>query len=153
MYDYSTLIVPILTIIGSFAGAWLAARLALRRFYKEKVWERKTAAYTAVFESLHDMNLVARKHVQARINDPALSYNYSIGLVEEYRAARDTLERKISGQTWILPDRFRARIDVLFTELDQTTFTTADELLVHDKEVMEKAQVDLRALVKTDLKV
>jgi hypothetical protein len=35
------------SFIVSFFGAWLAARFALYRFYREKVWERKIAAYTA----------------------------------------------------------------------------------------------------------
>jgi hypothetical protein len=29
--------------------------LSLRRFYREKWWERKIAAYTAIMESLHHM--------------------------------------------------------------------------------------------------
>ena len=44
----------ILSALASFAGAWLASKWALSSFYKQKVWERKLAAYTAIFEALLD---------------------------------------------------------------------------------------------------
>jgi len=53
----------------------LAARFALYRFYREKVWERKIAAYTAIFEALMQLELTICKAsevvdlVKAREND------------------------------------------------------------------------------------
>jgi len=52
------------SFIASFFGAWLAARFALYRFYREKVWERKIAAYTAIFEALHDMGRWYEAHIR-----------------------------------------------------------------------------------------
>ena len=42
----------IFSALASFAGAWLASKWALNSFYRQKVWERKLAAYTAIFDSL-----------------------------------------------------------------------------------------------------
>jgi hypothetical protein len=61
---------PLLTLIASFAGTWFAAHFALRRFYREKVWERKTAAYTAIFEALYDMSLWFETQFNAEIPQP-----------------------------------------------------------------------------------
>lgn len=51
--------------ITSFLGAWLAANLALKRFYKEKMWERKAAAYTTIFEALHHIRNWYAKNLDA----------------------------------------------------------------------------------------
>jgi len=59
--------------------AWLAARFALSRFYREKVWERKTAAYTAIFDALHDMDQWFAEHLATFSNDRDLTTDTQIG--------------------------------------------------------------------------
>jgi hypothetical protein len=49
-------LVPALTIAASFLGAWLAAHFALASFYRERIWERKAATYSAIFEALSVIN-------------------------------------------------------------------------------------------------
>lgn len=43
-------------------AAGLTARFALHRFYAEKQWERKVAAYTAIFDALHDITKWFSEH-------------------------------------------------------------------------------------------
>jgi hypothetical protein len=45
----------VLPFIAAALGAWFTAHFSLRRFFREKEWERKTQAYTAIFEALHNM--------------------------------------------------------------------------------------------------
>ena len=40
----------VLPFIAATLGAWFTAHFSLRRFFREKEWERKTQAYTAIFE-------------------------------------------------------------------------------------------------------
>jgi hypothetical protein len=42
----------VLPFIAATLGAWFTAHFSLRRFFREKEWERKTLAYTAIFEAL-----------------------------------------------------------------------------------------------------
>jgi ABC-type uncharacterized transport system YnjBCD permease subunit len=48
---------PLLSFLASMViavvTARLTVRLALRRFYAEKSWERKSAAYASIIEALH----------------------------------------------------------------------------------------------------
>jgi len=57
----------LITLISSLLVAIVTAqwtvRLALRRFYSEKWWERKSAAYTAIFESMHHIREHADTHL------------------------------------------------------------------------------------------
>jgi hypothetical protein len=100
-------VVPIgITATASFVGAWLAARFALYRFYKEKVWERK-AAYTAIFEALHDMEKWFDAHISARRKDHEIPDDETERIGKEYRAARDLLERRLAAESWLLPDTSR----------------------------------------------
>lgn len=59
----------LISMITAFVAAWLTASFALRRFSKETVWKRKAAAYTVIFEALHDMNLLFEKELRAAIDE------------------------------------------------------------------------------------
>lgn len=40
--EYSLVLTALFAALTAFYGAWLAARFALKRFYKERIWKRKT---------------------------------------------------------------------------------------------------------------
>jgi hypothetical protein len=93
--DFWTLFWTLLTsVIGSFAGAWLAAHFALKRFYKEKVWERKTAAYSAIFEALHDMSTWYKQHFNAMVNHREIPEEQRRELTVAYQLATNTFQRR-----------------------------------------------------------
>ena len=52
----SELVVEIikLMIVGTLS-AWIATKLSLKRFFAEKIWERKLDAYTNIFNALYNM--------------------------------------------------------------------------------------------------
>jgi hypothetical protein len=50
----TAVLTPLLAATAAFIGSWLAARFALSRFYRERIWERRAAAYTSIFESVHE---------------------------------------------------------------------------------------------------
>jgi len=67
--EWSVLITP----VASFFGAGLAARLAVKSFYKEKVWERKAEAYTVIFGAISEMNNWFSVHQDAYESDTEMS--------------------------------------------------------------------------------
>jgi hypothetical protein len=59
--------IAMIAALASFVGAWIAARLAFARFSREKVWERKAVAYTAIFDALHHIGRWYGKHYEAAL--------------------------------------------------------------------------------------
>ncbi len=101
----SPFLIPVLTVIGSFLGAWLAAHFALRRFYRERIWDRKAAAYTAIFEALHEMARWYDEHYEAEMEKYEMDQDESNELRDSYANASRTLAKRIAAETWILPDK------------------------------------------------
>src|SRR5882757_10898790 len=60
------------TLVVAVVSSLLAVRLALRRFYSEKWWERKSAAYTAIIESMHHLREHADTHLVFATKDREL---------------------------------------------------------------------------------
>jgi hypothetical protein len=97
------LILPALAGIASFVAAWVAARLALRNFYQERIWERKATAYTAVFEALHSIERWHQHHFDASVEGREISEEQKKTLQIEANKAEQDLEKCLAGQVWILP--------------------------------------------------
>src|SRR5688572_23498362 len=111
-------IVPLLTIAGSFIGAWLAARFGLRRFYDEKLWERKTEAYTAIFAALHDMRRRFDVHYDAEIEERSLDTQTKNKLWSDYKTAREILSKRLAAEVWLIPDDCADRIGKMIRVLE-----------------------------------
>ena len=115
-------IVPALTVLASFAGAWLAAHFALRRFYQERIWERKAAAYTTVFEALYEISRWFGEHHNALENRQELDSDYQEEMSLSYQEAMRTLGRRVSGEAWLLPDEFTAILDEMQKDLQLNVY-------------------------------
>jgi hypothetical protein len=150
--EWSALTTPILSGITSFIGAGLAARFALRRFYAEKVWERKTVAYTAIFEALYDMSRWDDAHITAQMRGREIDDAEQTKLIADYQTAKARLERCLAGQIWLIPDNCRARIGVMFRELNRRV-NEWYETLEKDSAAISSAIDDLTVLVRNDLKL
>jgi hypothetical protein len=106
-----------ITALASFFGAWVAARFALSRFYREKVWERKAAAYTAIFEALHFIEQWYSKHQDAYFEQREISDEESKALTKASRDAEAELARRLAAETWLIPNNCRKRLTKLTLEL------------------------------------
>lgn len=62
-YFYQLLIV---LISGSFA-AWLTTRLALRRFYNEKWWEKRANAFIEITDAVYQIKLAQEYNVELKV--------------------------------------------------------------------------------------
>jgi hypothetical protein len=143
---------PALTVISSFVGAWLAAQFALSRFYREKVWERKTAAYTAIFEALHDMDRWFDEHIDELAHNRELSTERAAQLRTDSLAADQLLDRRLAAETWLIPDPIRERIQDGLLELRRASYTTDwAEHLVNGSRALQSLTSDLRRSVRRDL--
>jgi hypothetical protein len=93
----------VLTIGGSFFGTWLAAQLAFNRFSREKVWERKAAAYTAIFEVMHTIWKWCDKYLEAAILSRDLDVPTVDRLHAEMKEAKEKLALRLAGEIWLIP--------------------------------------------------
>jgi hypothetical protein len=133
-------------------GGWIAAQFALGRFRKEKVWERKTVAYTTIFDALYDMSRWFDAHSEAEQNGGELSEQRSNELGDEYRKARDMMLRRIASETWLLPEACINRITVMMAELSNMSEEWGN--VVSDGSVaVSSATSDFRALVRSEFEV
>lgn len=144
--DISTLITP----IASFFGAALAAHLAIKRFYKEKVWERKVEAYTAIFDALHEMNKWFEVHLEAWLNDRDVTDEERAKLQASYEGAKARLNRKLDSEVWLIPETCVARLNTMNENLSKH-FDTWDEMLDNNSYETRRAIKELRVLVRVDL--
>src|ERR1700712_4893218 len=90
------------TAVASFIGAWFAARFALSRFYREKVWERKAAAYTAIFEALHFIEQWFSEHQDAYFEQREISEEETKRLSKASNDAEAELARRLASETWLI---------------------------------------------------
>jgi hypothetical protein len=150
-----TLLAPIVTAVASFLGAWLAARFALARFYREKVWERKTAAYTAIFDALHDMERWFAEQNGALSDGRELSQERIDALSAAYRVAKANLQRRLASETWLIPEEIRRRIEHGLVDLDLAASRITDwvELVIQGHEVIYLLEADVRKAVLRDLRL
>jgi hypothetical protein len=150
--DISTVTIPLLSSVGSFFGAWLAAHFALRRFYHEKVWERKTVAYTAIFDAIHDMGMWFEQHFNAMVRNRELSEEKQDELTATYQTARKTFERHLTSEIWLIPDDIRKRLDDLQNALDKLDDHHDWALIVSEgNKIVFEGTNELREMVRKDL--
>jgi hypothetical protein len=140
----------ILTATASFLGAWVAARFALTRFYREKIWERKAAAYTAIFEALHFIDNWYSKHFDAYITQRELTKEETDKLRAAANDAEAELERRLASETWLIPDDCRLRLKKLTTDLKERQEDWF-QYLDAGQATLQTATDELREMVHADL--
>jgi hypothetical protein len=138
------------TAIASFVGAWFAARFALSRFYREKVWERKAAAYTAIFEALHFIEQWFSEHQDAYFEQREISEEETKRLSKASNDAEAELARRLASETWLIPNKSRLLLNRLTQDLktrEQDWFQYLDTNLGR----IYAATNELRDMVHADL--
>ena len=91
----------LISMITAFVAAWLTASFALRRFSKETIWKRKAAAYTVIFEALHDMSLLFEKELRAAIDETNLSRDEDGLRLVTHNEAQALLVKKVQSESWL----------------------------------------------------
>jgi hypothetical protein len=143
----------LIAAVASFVGAWIAALLAFARFSREKIWERKAAAYTAIFEALHYIGRWYEKHYEASLIKKEIDEEKTKQLKAEANKAEDELERRLGSETWLIPPLGRARLEKMTLDLKNSAYksTMWDEFLEGGCFIIKTATDDVRVMVVDDL--
>lgn len=147
---FEPLIMALVTAGASFLGAWLAARFALKRFYQEKVWERKTAAYTAIFEALHEMQNRYDAFWEAAMHSAELPEDEQAKLDAASENAYADLRRRLDSEIWLIPQACRERIQQFLYSIRRPAMSD-DDLYGGLSEKTGSLISELRDLAQADL--
>ncbi|MDH2310323.1 hypothetical protein [Methylobacterium brachiatum] len=82
-------------ILVSVISAYLAVHLALHRFYREKLWERRLNAYLAIFESVHKIRFVFSEWEEQELVGLDISDEAAIALAIKKAEAESELRKAI----------------------------------------------------------
>jgi hypothetical protein len=148
----TAIVTALLSAIAAFVGSWLAARFALDRFRHEKIWERRAAAYTAMFEALHEQENWYTTHLRAEMVGRELKDDEKDKLSAESNAAEAALKRRLDAETWLVSDEFTKRLKRLFKDLERRSETWIDHL-ENGEVAIENALRDLRIIARRELGV
>ena len=145
--------IAIIAAAASFVGTWFAARLAFARFSREKIWERKAAAYTAIFEALHYIGRWYEKHYEASLTQKDIEEEKTKQLKIRANEAEDELERRLGAETWLIPTKCRARLEKMTVDLKNSGYrnTQWEPFLDEGCAIIDSATKDVRAMVVDDL--
>lgn len=141
-----------ITISVAFLAAHLAAHTTLKRFYKERMWERKANAYTTILEALHLSQEWYGKHFDAAITRRELTEEYAKRLTEQSATARAQMMRAIEGQTWLLSPEVNVIIEKMDGKLD-SQYTSWEEDLDHGWAAVRDAREAITKLARVDLAI
>lgn len=141
------------SVVVAIIVAVLTVHLALRRFYTEKWWERKSAAYTEIVEALHhvrnhaDTNLAFLKHGRE------LPEEGEKELTEKLEGAMAELRKQLDIGNLVLSEEAVAAMNKLMTELEASTNTDQwHEHLALKLIAVDRCLADMRHIARKDLR-
>ena len=138
-----------LPALAAFLGAWFAAQFALRRFTKEKVWEKKAEAYTAIFGALHHIGNWYSENFDALVASREVPSEREEELSKEYDKARAQLQLVIDSNIWVLPWECRVIVQAMFTKMEMKKDDWLSHLDENQSSILE-ARNKLRSLARAD---
>ncbi len=113
------------SIIVAVVTAALTVRLALKRFYAEKLWERKIAAYAAIIESLHHVRNHADTNLTFSMRGRDLPKEGEQQLIDKLEGAMAELRKQLDIGDFILSDDAVTAMNQFMIDLGASTTTTA----------------------------
>lgn len=106
------------SIVVAIVTSMLTVRLALRRFYSEKWWERKSAAYMAIIEGLHHIREHADTNLVFSLRGKDLPPEGEKELTQELQEAMAQLRKHRDLGSFVVSDVAISLLNQLFSELD-----------------------------------
>ena len=156
MPEYLTHIIKALVpgVLLSVLTAIVTVRLSLRRFYREKWWERKDQAYSKIFEALYRLKNYYNLKYEEDIGNRHVSSERSKQLEKQFLNGDMEIEKAVAIGSFVLCDdavaclkRFRERPRLSFD--DHAIFELAEQ----DMKYLDECLSRLRDIARRDLKL
>jgi len=139
-------------LVVAMIVAVLTVQLSLRRFYREKWWERRLDAYIRVIEALHhmmrDLDASYKREIEGRDHESAHAKELSAKASAGWAEVRKTIDM---GQLLLSPEALNVLRHMMEDRLrpDHMYFEYLDHTLAEVRECLPK----VIALAKIDLKL
>jgi hypothetical protein len=143
-------------IILAVVTAVVTVRLALRRFYSEKWWERKAGAYAAIMQSMHHVREHADTHLafETKAQIPMQPEDQE-KLKRELQEAMADLRKHRDIGSFVISDEATALLNALFKELEASARIGHErsyfEYLDYRVGALDSALAEMRRIARKDL--
>lgn len=142
------------SVIVAIITAILTVRLALNRFYTEKWWERRTAAYESLFEALHHVRNHADTNLTFSLRGRELSEKGSLELDAKLQGAMAELRKQRDIGDFVLSEDAVRVLDKLMCDLEKSTQTQNWQEHLELKLVsVDSSLSSLRFIARKDLRL
>jgi hypothetical protein len=118
----------VLALIGAFVGA----RLALRRTKTETVWRTKYEAYQRILMSIEDIRFWAEESYGDNFNLPTVSADALKEARKRYDEAKRTLWSFVRAGDLIACEEARLLLDEMMTELSREEYRDSEDPMADD---------------------
>lgn len=150
--------VPLLSFGSSVVVAIIVAKvtvhLALTRFYAEKWWERKIAAYAAIIEALHHVKSHADRNLAFSLRGRDLPEQDEQQLTDKLQIAMAELRKQLDIGDFMLSEEAVAAMNKLMAELGASEKTTDwHEHLEHTFDAVDICLSNIRPIARKDLRL
>lgn len=134
------------------ATSWITVRLALRRFYTEKWWERKAQAYSEIIGSLAKMRICFDKWEDEELRYKEIRAEARKKVNEEYTNAKRVIEDTVAVGSFIVSEEAVEILSLFLKELQKEDIqgNLLNDLDRHHGEVI-KCIARLREIAKREL--
>jgi len=109
------------SLFTAVVSATLAVRLALKRFYSEKWWERKSSAYTKIIEALHHLREHADTNLTFSLLGRDLPPEGEQELTRKLQEAMAELRMQRDIGSFVIAEEAVKELNKLFEKLDEST--------------------------------
>jgi protoheme ferro-lyase len=143
-----------LAVLVAVISALITVNLALKRFYSEKWWEQKLAAYTRIIEALFQMKLYSDEQLHAYHEQRDISPEREAELTELWRNGRREIARTATIGAFIISPAASASVEKLLEDL---TASGSDgggvQVLYEEAAALDQCLNQMRELARRHLNV
>jgi hypothetical protein len=144
---FSSVVVAVFTAV-------VTVRLALRRFYAEKSWERKSVAYGAVLEALHHVRNHADTNLTFSMRGKELPPHGEQELTDKMRNAMAELRKQLDIGDFLLSESALLAMRELMSGLEASSATSNwQEHLELKLAAIDKCLDKMRRIARSDLRL
>jgi len=133
--------------------AWITVKLALRRFYTEKWWERKAQAYSEIIGSLARMRMYFSRWGEELIEHRVMSREEKEKFEKEYRLAREVIGNAVAVGSFVISEKTADLLEAFLKQLGEGGISRdlSEDVGIRYRQVNE-CIVRLREIAKKDLR-
>lgn len=142
------------SVITGVVVALVTTRLSLRRFYSERWWERKVAAYSTILEALYDMNRYSDEAIEAFESGRELSDERNDQLHAQWRKGRNEIDKAAAIGAFIISEEASLHLNQLDKDLRVASSEQSwYEHLDSEAAALRKCIGAIKECAKRDLKI